>query len=420
MSRRIRVGALSRIEGEGGLKVQFDATGRVSGATFNIHEAPRFFEAFLLGRRYSDAPDFTARICGICPVAYQMSCVQAMEQALGVRVDEPLQSLRRLLYCGEWMESHALHVFMLHAPDFLGYKDGFDMAKDHPEMVRLGLRLKKLGNRLLACVGGREIHPVNVRVGGFFRTPLKSEVQALREDFLRAVQDVQKAIAWIAGFPFPEYSREYVFVSLSHPEEYPILRGQVRTSGGASIPVPDFEHWVTERQVEHSTALQGELRGAANYLLGPLARFNLCRSRLTPRCREAAREAGIDRGTANPFQSILIRAIELLYACEEALRIIDGYERPGQPCVAVEPREGSGHGCTEAPRGLLYHAYSLDGDGMITWANIIPPTSQNQQAIEQDLREVAEANAGLKSAKLRLLIEQTLRNYDPCISCATH
>ncbi len=420
MSRRIHVDALSRIEGEGGLQLQFDAKGRVTKARFNIYEAPRFFEGFLLGRSYFEAPDLTARICGICPVAYQMSCVQAMEQALGLSLDEPLQTLRRLLYCGEWMESHALHVFMLHAPDFLGYKDGFDMAGDHPEMVRLGLKLKKLGNRLLASVGGREIHPVNVRVGGFYRTPLQSEMQALREDFLRAVEDVQTAVRWIAGFPFPEYSREYVFVSLSHPDEYPILRGQVLSSGGESIAVPDFEHWVKEHQVAHSTALQSELRGEENYLLGPMARFNLCHSRLTPLCRKAAREAGIDQGTSNPFKSILIRAVEILYACEEALRIIEGYERPEQPSVAFEPREGTGYGCTEAPRGLLYHGYSLDGNGTITWANIIPPTSQNQLAIEQDLREVAEANAGLEPGKLRILIEQTLRNYDPCISCSTH
>ncbi|MCF8106104.1 MAG: Ni/Fe hydrogenase subunit alpha [Desulfohalobiaceae bacterium] len=420
MSRRISVGALSRIEGEGGLQIQFDAKGRVTGARFNIYEAPRFFESFLLGRSYLEAPDLTARICGICPVAYQMSCVQAMEQALGLRVDEPLQTLRRLLYCGEWMESHALHVFMLHAPDFLGYRDAFEMAGDHPEMVRLGLKLKKLGNRLLACVGGREIHPVNVRVGGFFRTPLKSELQALREDFLRAVEDVQRAVRWIAGFPFPEYSRKYVFVSLSHPEEYPILRGQVRSSGGESLAVPDFEDWVKEHQVAHSTALHSEFRGHENYLLGPMARFNLCRSQLTTLCREAARQAGIGQGTANPFKSILIRAIEILYACEEALRIIEAYERPEQPFVEIEPGQGSGYGCSEAPRGLLYHGYSLDDVGTITWANIIPPTSQNQRAIEQDLREVAEANAGLEPGKLRLLIEQTLRNYDPCISCSTH
>ena len=420
MSRRIRVGALSRIEGEGGLQLQFDAHGRVTRARFNIYEPPRFFEGFLRGRRYVDAPDFTARICGICPVAYQMSCVQAMEQALGLSVDESLQTLRRLLYCGEWMESHALHVFMLHAPDFLGYKDGFEMGRDHPEMIRLGLKLKKLGNRLLACVGGREIHPVNVRVGGFFRTPVKSEMQTLRDDFLWAVEGVQQAVRWIAGFPFPEYSRKYDFVSLSHPGEYPILRGQILTSEGESLAVKDFEYWVKEHQVAHSTALHSELRGRENYLLGPMARFNLCRDRLTPLCREAAREAGIDQGTANPFKSILIRAIEILYVCEEALRIIDGYERPEQPFVEIEPREGSGYGCTEAPRGLLYHGYSLDDAGTITWANIIPPTSQNQRAIEQDMREVAEANAGLKPEKLRLLIEQTVRNYDPCISCATH
>lgn len=179
-SETIKVNYLARVEGEGGLYVKIKDNA-VSEVKLKIFEPPRFFEAFLRGRHFSEAPDLTSRICGICPVAYQMSAVHALEDAFGLTVSGPLRALRRLIYCGEWLESHALHVFMLHAPDFLGYADALRMAQDHPEMVKLGLKLKKVGNDLVTFLGGREIHPINVRVGGFYRVPAKQELATLKE-----------------------------------------------------------------------------------------------------------------------------------------------------------------------------------------------------------------------------------------------
>ncbi|HEX7526543.1 MAG TPA: nickel-dependent hydrogenase large subunit, partial [Gaiellaceae bacterium] len=184
-TRTIKTDYLARVEGEGAMLVRIE-NGRVDEVKLNIYEPPRFFEAFLRGRAFTEAPDITARICGICPIAYQMSAVQAMEQACGIEVGGQLRALRRLIYCGEWIESHALHVFMLHAPDFLGYESAIELARDQPELVAKALALKKAGNELMTVVGGREVHPINVRVGGWYRTPRKRELAPLVDKLERA------------------------------------------------------------------------------------------------------------------------------------------------------------------------------------------------------------------------------------------
>ncbi len=418
-SKTIRVDYIARVEGESALDLQI-RDGRVTSAKLRIFEPPRLFEALLRGRGFAEAPDITARICGICPVAYQMSSVHAMEDALGVRVDGQLRALRRLLYCGEWIESHALHVVMLHAPDFLGYPDGIQMAAKHGDAVRNGLALKKAGNELMRVLGGREIHPVNVRVGGFYRVPDRAEFVPVAEGLKRA-RDIAVATArWVAGFPFPDYERDYEFVALRHPDEYAINEGRIVSNRGLDIAAADYDSEFEERHVAHSTALQSVLRRRGSYLVGPLARYNLNFDRLPAEVQSLARETGLGPVCRNPFQSIIVRAVELVYACDEALRIIAAYEPPAAPGVKLEPRAGVGHGCTEAPRGILYHRYELAADGSIRTARIVPPTSQNQLAIEEDLRDVATQALELSDDALRDRCEQTIRNYDPCISCSCH
>ena len=367
-----------------------------------------------------EAPDLTARICGICPVAYQMSACHTVEDACGVRLEGPLRELRRLLYCGEWIESHALHVYMLHAPDFLGYAGALEMARDHADLVQRGLRLKKAGNAIVNLLGGREIHPVNVRVGGFYRTPTRQELGALSEELKWARDAARETVRWVAGFEFPDFERDYELVAVSHPAEYPFCEGRIVSNRGLSIPVRDYNAAFEEQQVAHSNALHSVRRGGGAYLVGPLARYGLNFDRLAPVAREAAREAGLAPVCRNPFQSIVVRAVEILHACDEALRVIAGYEPPERPAVPVVPRAAEGHGCTEAPRGLLYHRYRIDEAGLILDAQIVPPTSQNQKSIEEDLTGFVQAHAGLELEPLTLKCEQAIRNHDPCISCATH
>jgi coenzyme F420-reducing hydrogenase alpha subunit len=351
-----------------------------------------------------------------------MSACQAMEDACGVQIDPQVRALRRLLYCGEWIESHTLHIHLLHAPDFLGYDDAISMARDHPEPVRRGLELKKLGNEIVSVLGGREIHPINVRVGGFYRLPSRRALAALREQLPRARDAAREVVRWVAGFECPDAVLDCELVALRHPTEYPMNHGRIASTVSLDIPVTDFEAHVVEEHVRYSHALHARLedRGGGPYLTGPLARYALNAERLSPGAREAAAESGLGAVCRNPYRSIVVRAVEVLHACEEAIRIIDEYAEPARPAVEVVPRAARGFGATEAPRGLLYHRYDIGPDGAIAEARIVPPTSQNQPVIEQDLRSAVERSLALPRAQLERRCEDVVRCYDPCISCATH
>ncbi len=418
-SRTLSVASLARVEGEGSMHVVV-RDGVVSDVELRIFEPPRFFEAFLRGRAYAEVPDITARICGICPVAYQMSACQAIESACGVTVGDEVRALRRLLYCGEWIESHTLHIYLLHAPDFLGYESSVALAQDHRAIVERGLKLKKVGNDILNVLGGRAIHPVNVRVGGFYKAPSRAELGALTERLLWARDAAIETVRWVAGFDFPDLQLQGDLVAMRHEREYPITEGRIASTSGLDITVDEFLEHFSEEHVAHSTALHGRMRGGGTYTVGPLARYNLNYDRLPPTVQELAVEVGLGPECRNPFQSIIVRALEVVFACDEALRIIEAYEPPATPCLEMPARGGTGHGCTEAPRGLLYHRYTVDDAGVIRDAVIVPPTSQNQPSIERGLREFVQPRLHLDDAELTRQCEQAIRNYDPCISCATH
>jgi sulfhydrogenase subunit alpha len=418
-TRTIRVDYLARVEGEGALELQV-SDGRVTAAQLNIFEPPRFFEAFLRGRIYAETPDIVARICGICPIAYQMSAAHAIESAFGVKVDGQLRALRRLIYCGEWIESHALHIVMLHAPDFLGFPDAIQMARDHGDAVRNGLALKKAGNEIMRVLGGREIHPVNVKVGGFHRVPSRAELAPLAESLKRAYDLATDLVRWVAKFPFPEFEQDYEFVAMRHSDEYPFNEGRLVSNRDIDIDIAGYEMEFEERHVAHSTALHSVVKRRGAYLVGPLARYALNFDRLPASIQALAREVGLDVVCKNPFRSIIVRALEIAYACQEALRLITAYEPPDDASVPVEPRAGIGFGCTEAPRGICWHRYDFDAEGAIREARIVPPTSQNQPSIEADLKAVATSILDQPDDVIRARCEQSIRNYDPCISCSAH
>ena len=418
-SRNLTTEALARVEGEGAMRVEI-RDGQVDQVQLNIYEPPRFFEGFLRGRSYREPPDITARICGICPVAYQMSACRAIEDALGMEVDGQLRELRRLLYCAEWIESHILHIHFLHLPDFFGLDSAVELAGINRPAVERALLLKKIGNELLELIGGRAIHPVNIRVGGFYRAPSRRELLAFRPRLEQARELAAEVVELVGVLDFPDLDVDHEMVALRHPTEYAILDGRIVSDRGLDIPEADYPDHFVEEHKEHSTALFSRLRERGAYLVGPLARYSLNSDRLTSTASAAAKAVGLSSECRNPFRSIVVRAVETLDVIEVALAIIDAYDDPDQPYVEAPAISGTGHGATEAPRGLLYHRYTLDGDGTITDAVITPPTSQNQAAIEHDLTSYVQANIDQEDEELRRGAEVVIRNHDPCISCATH
>jgi len=418
-SLTIKVDALARVEGEGALTIK-TRNGKPEVVQLEIYEPPRFFEALLRGRYASEAPDITARICGICPVAYQMSACNALETLYGVTIPAELRLLRLLMYYGEWIESHTLHVALLHAPDFLGYESGIHLAKDYPDLIKKALQLKQVGNALIALIGGREIHPINVRVGGFYAAPRAQEIRGLRSRLDEALGIAIELAHWVSGFAFPDFEQDYEFVALRHPDEYAILDGRIVSSRGLDLPVQEFDDSFTEHQVPYSHALHSLIRGQGSYMVGPLARFNLNFEQLSPAARSLADYAGVQPPLLNPFKSIIVRSMEIVHALEQALWLTEHYSPPAIPFVEHKVRAGVGCGASEAPRGILYHRYRVEADGLIGDARIVPPTSQNQKRIEDDLWSFAPQVLDLPKDRATWLCEQAVRNYDPCISCATH
>ena len=411
---------LTRVEGEGGVYARWEQ-GRLEEVRLDIFEPPRFFEALLRGRHLREVPDITARICGICPVAYQMSAVHALEAALGIVITPEIRRLRRLLYCGEWIQSHALHIYLLQAPDFLGYESALSLSREHPELVERGLRLKKVGNDLLEALGGRATHPVSVCVGGFYKTPRRKELMALHESLVWGLEAARTTARWAAQLPLPELSADYDFVALSHPDEYPMNEGRIVSSSGLDLTAGEFEQHFLELHVAHSTALHSvRAENATSYLVGPLARLNLNRQRLAPQAREVAHESGLSFPLRNPFAMIVARSLEMLHCFEEALGIVESYEEPAQSAVEFKVREGGGCAATEAPRGLLYHRYRVSERGLVEYAKIVPPTAQNLRRIEDDLRLLLPPLQEKSDEEMLSACEKLVRAYDPCISCSTH
>ncbi len=419
-SRTIKIEALTRVEGEGALHIRL-AGDVIETVELNIYEPPRYFEAFLRGRSLEEVPDITARICGICPVAYQMSSIHAIENALKIDISPETRRLRRLLYCGEWIESHVLHIHLLHAPDFLGCASGLEMGQSYPEELKRGLRLKKHGNELLDVLGGRSVHPVNSTIGGFYKAPSRRRLQELIPDFEWGLQAAVEVARWVAKFDFPDFQHDYEMIALSHPDEYPMNEGEIASNKRPAVSVDSFEKEFQEYQVPHSTALQAtRVDDHSSYLVGPLARISLNRNRLSPAAKRLADELDFEDSCTNIFKSIIARSLEVVHVYEEALSILRDLPSPSDAKVSYEYQAGEGCAATEAPRGTLYHRYAVDEKGKIKEAQIIPPTSQNQLQIEKDLRQFLPGILCDDDQQTARDCERLIRSYDPCISCATH
>jgi sulfhydrogenase subunit alpha len=417
--KTIEVPALARVEGEGGLYIGLK-DGSVAEIRLDIYEPPRFFEGFLRNRYFQEVPDITARICGICPVAYQMSSIYAMENALGVKVAPQVRALRRLMYCGEYIESHTLHIYMLQAPDLLGQPSALDLAVVAPDVVKNALRMKKIGNEVLKNIGGRSVHPVNACVGGFYRWPDVAPLKALLPELEWALEAAKDCVKWSVTLPYPDLEIDYEFVALHHPDEYGVIEGEIRSSSGHNVTIANFETAYREEHVRHSNALHGHTVNGTPYLVGPLARLNLNHEQLLPAAQKAMKDAKVRLPLKNPYRSLVARAIELVQFYDEAIQIIRVYQPDGPAHAQIKVKAGEGAGATEAPRGLLYHRYQIDEHGRVQFAKITPPTAQNLPRIEADLYKLAPKIIKMPQEQATLVAEELVRAYDPCISCATH
>jgi sulfhydrogenase subunit alpha len=419
VNQSIEVPALARVEGEGGLYIGVK-DGKVTEIKIDIYEPPRFFEGFLRGRSLFEVPDITARICGICPVAYQMSSVDALEASQGIEVTPAIRSLRKLLYCAEYIESHALHIYLLQAPDLLGQESALSLAAVAPDVVTKALRMKKIGNTILRLIGGRSVHPVSTTVGGFYRWPEKEGFTALLPELDWSLAAAEETVRWAATLPYPDFETDVEYVATRHPKEYGILEGGVASSAGREIPVADFEKYYLEEHIPHSTSLHSHGKEGKSYMVGPLARLNLNHAQLNDRCQSLLKELKIQFPIRNPFKALFARAIELVQVYEDAIQLINEYNPQGPSRIEFQPHAGEGCGASEAPRGLLFHKYRVDSRGLIEKARIVPPTSQNFARMEADLWEFAPKVIHKPHDEATLDCEHLVRSYDPCISCSVH
>jgi coenzyme F420-reducing hydrogenase alpha subunit len=415
----INVPALARVEGEGGLYIGVEK-GEVKEIKVNIYEPPRFFEGFLQGRFFQDVPDITARICGICPVAYQMSSIRAMERALGITPTADAVALRKLLYYAEWIESHVLHVYMLQGPDLTGHQSAIELAGVAPEVVANALRSKKIGNDLMTAIGGRSVHPVNACVGGWYRWPDEKALKAFLPNLEWGLEHALETVRWAATLDYPEFEVDYEFVALHRDDEYAVYDGDLLSSKYGIIKEEDFEKNYAEKHVEHSNALHSHSVDGTPYLVGPLARINLNYDKLCSEAKEVAEEIGFELPLKNPYKGMIVRALETVEAYIRCIEIIKNYQPSGDSAQEVLLTAGEGAAASEAPRGILYHRYEINDRGLVEFARIVPPTAQNLARMEADLWQLAPKVLEMPHEDATLTCEHLLRAYDPCISCATH
>jgi len=417
--KKVEVCYVARVEGQGGINVEVTSIGEAK-AKFKVFEPMRFFEAFLVGRKYNEVHELTSRICGICPIAHQMTALRAVENALKVEVTAQTRALRRLLSLSAWIQSHTLSLYFLTAPDYLGFGSAIEIAEEHIDAVKQALRLKKLGNDLGELIGGRAIHPISAVVGGFTKTPMKEDLAKIVLRLKREKEDIWSTVDLFCSFNYPEIDRPTVLVAISNDKEYAVNEGRLVSSHGLDSPEKEYRIHVQEKEVNYSNTKKSFINGG-DFLSGPIARVNLNYQKLTPDAKKAAEQLGLHLPSYNPFMNIKARVVEVVYALDEAMRIINTLrlDFSEQPIKAEVGASCEGAALTEAPRGILYHWYKLDSSGIVQKADIVTPTAHNSASIEASL--CALAPKLLKQGQdLTLGCEKLVRAYDPCISCSVH
>lgn len=422
----IDVKHVTRVEGHGNISVRV-ADGAITHLELKIVESPRFFEAFLRGRKWHEAPHITCRICGICSVGHTSASLKAVEAAAGIEVSPQTRMLRKLILNGEQLQSHVLHLYFLAVPDFLGVGSVIPLASTHPDVVRRALRMKKLANDLCGAIGGRHIHPIAMHAGGFTHLPQPAELVELKRRLEASREDLLHTAELYSALRVPDFTRETEFFSLKvgYNGEYAFYEGDlVSTREPKPTDVQDYRKRVIESVVQHSPAKHCRSPHSAAYMVGALARFNNNAEQLHPEAKKLAERLGLKPVCHNPFHNNTAQLIECVHCTEHSIELIDSILTHGlkEEPLAIPTRFGRGAGTVDVPRGTLFHEYELDKDGTITQANLIIPTGQNLANIEADMRSMVPplVASGMSREDITLRLEMLVRAYDPCISCATH
>lgn len=415
----VNVDYVARVEGQGALNLKITKNGKAENVELRIFEPPRFFESLLLGRKYTEIMEIVSRICGICPVAHQITALRAVENALKIEPSQQTKDLRKLTAISAHIQSNVLSMYFLSLPDLMGYESIIPMAKKHPEIIKRGLKLKQLGNDITDILGGRAVHPVTMIVDGFSTLPKKNKLDLIRKKLMQAKQDAHSTVDLFAQIEIPDFQRTCEHVAISHPDNYAINIGDIKSTKGLSCNEMNYRDFFLEKQKFYSTALHSFIKNRDSFMVGPLPRVNINFNQLSKDAKEAAKKTGVKFPNYNPFSSHLARAIELIHDIDESLELIDRIplkeEKKPITCSA-----GFGAAITEAPRGSLYHSYDLDNNGFVRGADIVPPTAHNAYNIEKDLEKFVETINDLSIDEITLKCEMLIRAYDPCISCSAH
>jgi coenzyme F420-reducing hydrogenase alpha subunit len=416
----VNVDHVTRVEGHGNIVVNVKE-GKIEECKWEVVEAPRFFEAFVRGRSYLEVAHITSRICGICSIGHTLASLQATEAALGVKISEQTRLLRRILIQGENLQSHVLHAYFLAAPDFVGAPSVFPLVKTHPEVVVRALRMKKLANDLCDVFGGRTVHPITPTVNGFTKLPEIKEIKEIRKRLVDASPDLEATLALFKTLKIPAFERETEYISLKSKEEYALYDGVIASTDAGTTPVANYRNWTNEYLVPHSTAKYAK-NVRDSYMVGALARFNNNHGQLSPRAKKATAELGLKATCYNPFMNTVAQVVEAVHAVDESIRLIDEVLDKGlkEEDRRILLKSGKGVGAVDVPRGILFHDYTYDKNGICTEANCIIPTNQNHANIQKDMEALLPQILSQSQDEIRLRLEMLVRAYDPCISCSTH
>lgn len=416
----INVHYLTRVEGHGNLVIDV-AKGTLERCEWQVVEAPRFFEAMVVGREYHELSYITSRICGICSIGHTLASLKATEAAMGIEISPQTRLMRRVLVQGENVQSHVLHTYFLAAPDFLGVKSVVPLASSHPDVVKRALRMKKLANDLCDLFGGRTVHPNSTTVGGFTKFPTEADVVAMRQRFQDARGDVVATMQLFQSLRIPDFERETEYIALVSDEEYAVYDGLIGSTDTGRHPVESYLELTNEWVHPRSTAKYAKAN-RDSFLVGALARFNLSHAQLTPFAQEVAETLGLKPTCHNPFLNTVAQVVEIVHGIDETVRLLTELLERGirfeEPVVQI--RGGRGVGVVDVPRGVLYHDYTYDDAGICLHANCVIPTNQNHANIQLDLEKLVPLVMTRPEKEIELLCEMLVRAYDPCISCSTH